>query len=132
MTKQNAGIIRNVARLVINDFVTRIEQCPQGQIECFRNAHANQDFGIRVITDAAPSPDILCHRLPQLGCSQVRGVSGFPFLHGEDGSLPDPPRGDVIRFSDPEGNDVGHRLDHFEKIPNSRAWDFEDPISDVF
>ncbi len=114
-----------------DDFVPRVEQSPQGKVKRFGYSNADQNLGVRVVTHPAPLLDILRNHLAQLRHAKVRCVSGFPFLHGKDGGFPDSPGRNVIGFADPERNDVGHRLNYFEKVSNPRARDLADMISNI-
>ena len=68
-------------------------------------------------------PNVLGDGLAQLRKPQVGSVSGATFLQRKEGRLSDVPRGDKVRFSDTERNDIVHRLNDFEEITNARAWD---------
>src|ERR1700678_1993338 len=85
---------------------------------------------LRIVVNLIPPGEISSDRLPQSRQPQIRSVAGFALLEREDGCLTNSPRGNVVRFSDSQRNDIGHRLDHFEKVSDTRPRDGQNVIRD--
>ena len=122
-SKRDARSIRDVAGLVVENLVARIQQGSESEIDRFGDAHSHDDLVVRIVGNGEVSLHILGDRASEAGRTQVRGVTGPAFLQRINSRFADVPGRDEIWFADAEGNDILHRLDNLKKVADSGTGD---------
>ena len=108
VAKFNRRAIRNVARLVVDDFVARIENCAQHGIECFGNADRRDNFRFRIVFRTVIGGDVFGNFFAQRNQTAVVRVTGVPAFKRGNCGVANMKRRNEIRFADPERNRVFH------------------------
>ena len=123
MREQDRGAIRHVARFVEQDFIPRIEQRPERDVQCFTHADGDENFVLGIVGGAEVFVDVLAESLTEFEIAQVAGVMRHPLFQREDGAFPDMPGGVKVRLADAQTDYVLHRADDVEEITNAGARD---------
>ena len=65
MSQHHAGGVADVARLVVNDFITGVEHRPQSQVQSLAHTDRHQDLRLRIVADAEMLLDVVRNALAQ-------------------------------------------------------------------
>ena len=122
----DAGAVADVAGLVVDDFVARIQNGAEGDVERLADADGDEDLGLRVVGDAELLFHILADEYAEGLQAEVRGVAGLAFFQRADDGLADGPGGGFIRLADAEGDDIRAADDELEEVTNARAREVAD------
>ena len=121
--ERDARRVAHVARLVIDDFVTRIDDRAERDVHRLTHTDGDDDLVLRVVGDVEMLFEADGDGFAQLEQAKVRRVAGAAFFEREDGGLADVPRGDEIWLTHAERDDILHSLHDIEKIADARARD---------
>ena len=130
MSQNHAGRVTNIARLVVNDFITGVEHRPQSQVQSLAHTDRHQDLRLRIVADAEVLLDVVRNALAQFQQTQVGSVLGATPFQRVNRRLTNVPRGGEIWLSDPQRNDARGVLDEFEEVSNTGARNPRDVVGD--
>ena len=130
MSQNHAGRVTDIARLVVNDFITGVEHRPESQVQSLANTDRHQHLRLRVIANPEVLLDIVRNALAQFQQAQVGSVLGTTAFQSVNRRLTNMPRGGKIWLSDPQRNHTRGVLDEFEEVANTRARDPRDVVGD--
>ena len=113
--------VADVAGFVIDDFVPRIQQGAEGQVQGLRDAHSDDDFLGRIVGHMEFFRDVFGDAFPQFQQAEVAGVGGLAFFEGIDRCLPDVPGGREVRLADAKRDHIAGVEDQFEEFADPGA-----------
>jgi hypothetical protein len=113
-------MVGDVARLVVEDLVARIEQRPQREVYRLRDADRHEDLVVGPVAERVVALHIRRDGPAQLEEPEVRGVVGLALLEGVDRGLADVPGRVEVRLADAERDDVPHLRDDLEEVADAR------------
>lgn len=117
--KDDARAVGNVARLVVEHFVTRVQHGSQRNVDRLRYTDGNQDLAERLVMHSEMLSDILCNRASKTGQTEIGGVSGAPLFKGIDRCLPDMPWSRKVRLADSQRDHIVHALNDLKKVTDA-------------
>jgi hypothetical protein len=120
----DARRITDVTRLVINNFVARITNSAQSNIERFADANCNNDLRLRIVGDVEILLDHRGDGFAQFRKAEIRSVSRAAVFERVNGRFANVPRRDEIGFAHAERNDALLALNDVEEFADARARDF--------
>ena len=106
--EDRAGLVRDVARLGDQHFVTRREQRAHREVECFADTDCHEHVGLGIVVRIIAVGIVLADFFAELERAAVRRVRRVALLEAVDAALTDRPRRDEIRLADAERDDVFH------------------------
>ena len=112
--------VRDEARLVVEDFVPRLGDGADGEVNRLGDADRHEDFPLPVILRAEAAGDIGGDGLAQLGRAEVRGVVRRAVLKRRHGRARDVPRRVEVRLAHAERDDVLALRDDVEELADPR------------
>ena len=119
MRENDRRRVRDVTGLVVQHLVARIDHRAQGQVQRLAHADGDEDFVLRVVGSLERLLHVARELLAQLEQAQVgRVVRRAPFQREERG-FADVPRRIEVRLPDAETDDVLHRADDVEEVPDA-------------
>ena len=118
--------VRNVARFVIEHFITGIECGTKGQIHGFTHTRGYEDLVGRRILDTEELRDVFGDPPAKLGQSQVGSVCGGPLFQCVHGSIANVPGCRKAGFAHSKTDRVGDVVDDIEEIADSGFRDTPD------
>ena len=102
MGQLNAGTVGNIAGLVVEDFVPRVEHRAQSDVQCFRHTDCDEHLFFRMIAELKILLHIAADLPAQTQQSEIIGITGVALLERKNSRLADMPRRDEVRLTDPQ------------------------------
>ncbi|MFM2177112.1 MAG: hypothetical protein RL015_1210 [Verrucomicrobiota bacterium] len=122
----DARAVADVAGLVVNDFVARIQNGAEGDVESLTDADGDEDLGLRVVGDTELLFHVFADEHAEGLQAEVRSVAGLAFFQRADDGLADRPGGGFVGLTDAEGDDIRAANDELEEVANARAREVAD------
>src|SRR5436190_9315856 len=126
MSQDHAWRIAHVTRLMVNHFIPRINNRPQGKIKRFAHPNGHEDLVFRVVEYTEVFFDIRADRLPKFEQAEIGSVTRPSPFQSVNGGFANMPGSDKVRFPYAKGNNRSLVLHQFKKFSNPRARDVAD------
>ncbi len=124
----DAGRVADVAGLVIDHLVPRIQYRTEGDVERLGDADGDEDLRLGIVGHAELLLNVLADRHAQRFEAEVGGVARLALFERANHRLADRPRRRFVRLADAKGNDIAATDDEFEKVANAGARQIADDL----
>ena len=126
--KNRTGFIGYIAGLWDQYLLSRIDHCPECQINRFRTTNRYQDLMHFIIMDSLASLYIIADFLSQLLQACIGGIKGSSLFQGVNALISDMPWCIEVGFSNAKGNSVLHFIYNITKFTDTGGLDIHNFI----
>ena len=130
MGQNDAGCIADIAGLVVDHLIARVEHRAQGQVQRLADTDRHQHLGLRIIADPKVLLDVAGDAFPQLQQAQVGSVLSPTAFEGVDRRLTDVPGRGEVRLAHAQRDHARGVLDEFKEVADAGARDPRDMVGD--
>ena len=130
MSQHHAGRVADIAGLVVNDLIARVEHRAQGQVERLAHPHGHQHLGLGIVADTEMLLHVAGDALAQFQQTQVGSVLGATAFQSVNRRLTNVPRRGEVRLTHAQRNHARGVLDEFEEVADAGARNPRDVVGD--